>query len=71
MKSTFSRTFAMVAAMLLVAFLVIGIGFQLLAKKYLVDTAVEALANDARVISRLVQSIYSDDRVSPRDFGME
>ncbi len=70
MKSTFSRTFSTIAALLLVALLVIGISFQLLARKYLVDTAVDALAADARVISRLVQSIYSDAGVSPRDFGM-
>ena len=70
MKSTFSRTFGTIAALLLVALLVIGVSFQLLARKYLVDTAVDALESDARVIARLVQSIYTDDRISPRDFGM-
>ena len=70
MKSTFSRTFGTIAALLLVALLIVGVGFQMLARKYLMDTAVETLAGDARVIARLVQSIYTDDRVSPRDFGM-
>ena len=70
MKSTFSRTFSTVAIMLLVALLLIGIFFQLLAKDYLTDTAVEELKNDGQVIVELVQATCGENPISPRDFGV-
>ena len=60
MKSTFARTFFAVAVILLAALLSIGIVFQMLAKDYLTDSAVEGLKKDGKVIVQLVQAYHSD-----------
>ena len=60
MKSTFARTFAAVAMILLVALLSIGITFQMLAKDYLTDSAIDGLKKDGQVIAQLVQAYHSD-----------
>ncbi len=70
MKSTFSRTFVTIAVLLLAALVLIGISFQLLVRDYLVGNTVEGLENDAQVIAQLVQSVYGEEPMSSRDFGI-
>ena len=70
MKSTFSRIFTTIAVLLLVALIMIGIAFQLLVKDYLVDSTVQELKNDGRVIAQLVQSVYEEGFVTGRDFNL-
>ena len=70
MKSTFSRTFATLAVILLVALLLVGIIFQYLVKDYLTDTTVEGLKKDGEVIVDLVQAIHDQDPISRRDFSV-
>ena len=70
MKSTFSRIFVTIAALLLVALLLIGGAFQILVKDYLVDNTVEELKNDGKVIAQLVQSVYDEGFVTGRDFNV-
>ena len=68
MRSTFSRTFCSIVAMLLVAFLAIGTSFTLLVKNYLTNRVVADLKTDGEVIAQLVQSAYTEDHFSGRDF---
>ena len=68
MRTTFGRTFATVAIIMLVSLLLFGVSFQLLAKDFLTKTAVESLKEDAATIVRLAQAAYSDDRLNNHDF---
>ena len=70
MKSTFSRIFVTIAALLLVALLLIGVAFQFLVKDFLVDSTVDELRNDGMVIAQLVRSVYDDGFVTGRDFNV-
>ena len=70
MKSTFSRTFATLAVILLLALLLVGIFFQYLVRDYLTDTNVEGLKKDGEVIVELVQAIRAEDPISRRDFSV-
>ncbi len=70
MKSTFSRTFAAIAVLLLAALLVIGIGFQLLVRSYLVENTVEGLRKDAKIIAQLIGSVAGDGPFDRRDFNV-
>ena len=70
MKSTFSRTFTAVVAILLAALLLVGVSFRMLVKNYLTDTAVEGLKNDGQVICDLIQAAYSEDPISPQDLSL-
>lgn len=70
MKSTFSRLFVTVTILILTAMMLIGVAFQVLASKYLTQTAISSLENDCQVIAQLVQACYSDQGISTQDFYM-
>ena len=70
MKTTFSRTLFTITLLFLAAMLIVGVVFQVLAREYLTDTAVERLKNDATVISELVQAYSADYSMSEHDFGV-
>ena len=68
MKTTFSRTLAAIALLLLAALLLIGVAFRLLAKNYLQEQAMAQLHSDAEVVSELAQAAYDGDRLNNHDF---
>ena len=68
MKSSFSRAFTAVIIILLAALLLVGVSFQLLARDYLTDTAVEELKDDAEVIAGIAQAAYTDGSLNTHDF---
>ena len=70
MKSSFSRVFTAVIIVLLAALLLVGISFQLLARDFLTDTAVEELKSDADVIAQIAQASYSDGSLNGHDFAV-
>ncbi len=70
MKTTFSRMLTAVAIMLLAALLLIGISFQLLVRDFMGEQAMESLKSDGAVIAGLIQSVYSEDEVTYRDFSI-
>ena len=68
MKSSFSRNFSTAAAILLVALVILGASFQLQVKKFLTNTTVSDLRQDAEVIANLAASYSVDGRLNSRDF---
>ena len=70
MKSTFGRIFTTIVITLLVAFLSIGISFQLLVKQFLTAKIVDGLRSDGQVIAKLVQSAYDNNAFSMQDFHL-
>jgi signal transduction histidine kinase len=68
MKTTFSRTFAAAAVVLLAATLLIGISFQVLVKDYLTKQTMASLKNDGECIAELVLAYGADNYMSGRDF---
>ena len=61
MKTTFSRLYGTVAAILLSALLLLGMFFQLLVKDYLETYTTDKLVNDARTISELAAACYEEE----------
>ena len=70
MKSTFSRTFCVVAVVLLVAMLLIGVSFQYLVRDYLTDRTVDDLEDTARTIGSLVEASLTERDFTGRDFQL-
>ena len=68
MKTTFSRTFSTFAVILLAALILVGVSFQLLAKNFLRQQAVDRLKNDCSTISQLAAAYYTDQSFGSRDF---
>ena len=68
MKSSFTRSFSTVAAILLVALTVLGAALQILVKNFLTETTFSALEADARIISSLAASYSVDGTLSSREF---
>ena len=68
MKSTFSRTFAAAAVILLVAVALLGTVFPTLVKEYLTEQTVSGLRNDADVISNLATAYSIEGSLDRRDF---
>ena len=60
MKTTFSRTFASAALILLAALLLVGISFQLLVKNYLTKHAIERLQGDASTLASLATAYHNE-----------
>ena len=56
MKSSFSRSFFMIALVLLLALTSLGASFQILVKRYLTDNAYQRLEKDAQIVSKLAYS---------------
>jgi signal transduction histidine kinase len=70
MRSTFSRTFSTIVITLLAAFLAIGTSFTLLVKSYLTGRVQADLKTDGEIIAQLVQSAYTEDNFTGRDFNI-
>ena len=68
MKSSFSRSFSVFAAILLVALTILGSSFQILVKNYLTDTTYATLEQDGQIISNLAASYWADSSLSTREF---
>ena len=68
MKTSYSRSFSTIAAILLLALTVLGASFQLLVKDFLTDSTVSGLQQDARVISELAAAYSLDGSLSSREF---
>ena len=61
MKSSFSRSFSTAAAILLIALTILGASFQLQVNKYLTESTVSGLQQDADVMANLAAA-YSFDK---------
>ena len=68
MKSSFSRSFFMIALVLLLALTSLGASFQILVKRYLTDNAYQRLEKDAQIVSKLAYSYSAGGTLSIRDF---
>ena len=68
MKSSFSRSFSTAAAILLIALTVLGASFQLQVNKYLTDSTVSGLKQDAGVIADLAAAYCYDSSLNSREF---
>ena len=68
MKSSFSRSFSAIAAILLLALTALGASFQILVKDYMTGTAVSGLAQDAAIIANLASAYSVDNSLTSRDF---
>ena len=68
MKTSYSRSFSTIAAILLLALTVLGASFQLLVKDFLTDSTVSGLQQDAKVISELAAAYSLDGSLSSREF---
>ena len=67
MKTSFSRSFTTAATILLLALVVLGTSFQLQVNKYMEDSTVTGLQQDAAVISNLAAAYSIDGSLSSRD----
>ena len=70
MRSTFSRTFTTITALLLMALVIIGVSFQLLVNNFLRTSAINDLQQDGQVLVDLVQAYGSELSLDERDFGI-
>ena len=68
MKSSFSRSFSAIAAILLLSLTALGASFQMLVKEYLTDSAVSGLTQDAQIISNLASAYSLDSSLVNKDF---
>jgi len=68
MKSSFSRSFSAIAAILLLSLTALGASFQMLVKDYLTDSAVSGLKQDAQIVSNLASAYSLDSSLMNKDF---
>ena len=68
MKSSFSRSFSTAAAILLIALTILGASFQLQVNKYLKETTVSGLQQDADVMANLAAAYTFDAGLSSPSF---
>ena len=68
MKSSYSRNFSTIAAILLLALTALGAAFQILVKNFLTDRTIAELSNDASVISNLASAYSFDGSLASREF---
>ena len=68
MKSSFSRSFSTIAAILLLALTALGASFQILVKDFLTDSTVSGLKQDAAIIANLASAYSFDGQLANRDF---
>ncbi|MDD5863129.1 MAG: HAMP domain-containing sensor histidine kinase [Firmicutes bacterium] len=70
MKSTFSRSFCITAAILLIAMIILGASFQLQVNQYLTNQTVSDLQQNADAIANLAAAYSSNGGLSNRDFQL-
>ncbi|MDO5400009.1 MAG: ATP-binding protein [Eubacteriales bacterium] len=68
MKTSFSRSFFTAAAILLVALTILGASFQLQVNRFLKDTAVGQMQQDAQVIANLAAAYSLDGSLNSHEF---
>ena len=68
MRSAFSRTFCVLAVVLLTALLLVGVSFQYLVKDYLTSRTLDKLKSTSDTVVKLAESGFSDRHFSGRDF---
>jgi len=68
MKSSYSRSFYSIAAILLLSLTALGASFQILVKEYLTDSAFSGLKQDAAIIANLASAYSVDGSLNNRDF---
>ena len=68
MRSSFSRFLFPGAIILLLALLLVGTVFQIFARNYLDDQAMEGLKKDCETISALASAYYIENSLSDEDF---
>ena len=68
MKSSFTRSFSTAAAILLIALTLLGASFQLQVNKYLKESTVSGLQQDANVIANLATAYSMNGALDNRDF---
>lgn len=68
MKSSYSRNFFTAATILLLALVILGTSFQLLVNKFLTQTTVSGLQNDANVIAKLAAAYSLDGSLESQAF---
>ena len=68
MKTTFSRTFFTYVVIVMAALVLVGVSFQLLARDYLTDRAVDRLKNESTVIAQVAAAYYTDEPLRNKDF---
>ena len=67
MKSSFSRSFSMVATTLLLALTILGASFQYQVNSFLEDTTVSQLRQDAQVVANLASAYGMDNNLTSRE----
>ena len=67
MKSSFSRSFSMVATTLLLALTILGASFQYQVNSFLEDTTVSQLHQDAQVVANLASAYGMDNNLTSRE----
>ena len=70
MKRTFGRIFFPAAAILLIALLLIGGSFQVLARNYMKRWAMDNLKNEAQALAALSAAYYAEGTLSNQGFYM-
>jgi len=68
MKSSFTRSFSTAASILLIALTLLGASFQLQVNKYLKESTVSGLQQDANVIANLATAYSMNGPLDNRDF---
>ena len=68
MKTSFSRSFTTAATILLLALTILGASFQYQVKRFLIDSSMSALQQDAQVISNLAAAYASGGDMGSREF---
>ena len=68
MKTTFSRIFFIITVALLSTLMVIGTAYQRLAGKFLDEQAIGQLENNAQVICKFAQAVYTNENINSHDF---
>ena len=70
MKSSFGRSFFTAAAILLVAMTILGASFQIKVNRFLTDTTVSGLQQNADTISELAAAYFNSGGLSNRTFQL-
>lgn len=68
MKSSFGRSFATAGSILLLALVILGASFQIQVKRYLTETTISSLQQDADVLANLAASYSVDGSLYSREF---
>ena len=68
MKTSFSRSFSTIAAILLLSLTVLGAAFQMLVKEYMADNTISGLKQDAQIIADLASAYSLDGNLMNKSF---